>query len=101
MSFEASTGLLSSATDHGLLTTDQSKKARRSNTSDGLFSGFANRLCYRHPLIQIDVLNSVQQRYPFVHRALECLAAADKAGAAGPLVDDRRLDRLGRIALAR
>src|SRR4051794_16711424 len=54
----------------------------------------------RDGLVQVDVLDRVQERHALVHGALERLAAGDQAGAAGALVDDRGLDRLGEVALA-
>src|SRR5690606_40731585 len=55
---------------------------------------------HRDVLRQIDVLDGVEQLDALLHRALECLAAADQPHAAAALVDDRRAHRLGEVALA-
>jgi 8-oxo-dGTP pyrophosphatase MutT (NUDIX family) len=57
------------------------------------------RLRDRDVLRKIDVLDRLQQRRPLLDRPLERLAAADEAHAAGALVDDGGLHRLGQVAL--
>src|SRR6185369_6805148 len=50
--------------------------------------------------IQVDVLNDVQKLDALFHRPLERLASRDHAGAAGALVDDRRLCSFLEVARA-
>src|ERR1700722_1347918 len=49
---------------------------------------------------QVDVLDRVEDLYAAVHRALEGLAAADQAGAAGALVDHGGAYGLGQVGVA-
>src|SRR3990172_4542416 len=48
----------------------------------------------------IDVLDSVQKLDALGHRPLESLPSADQSHAACALIDDRRLHRLGQVALS-
>src|SRR3954469_13548026 len=50
---------------------------------------------------EIDVLDGAKEGDALVHRPLERLAPRDEAGPAGALVDDRGLDRLLEVGLAR